>query len=64
MFGGYAPTVWCLLAFIGLIFAWPKYGNLIATAIIAVIWGFAMFAVNIVIAVLHALGCKENNVHP
>jgi hypothetical protein len=56
MLGGYALIVWCLLAFIGLILAWPKYGNLIATAIIAVIWGLAMFAVNIVIAVLHAVG--------
>lgn len=56
--GGHALIVWCLLALIGLILAWPKYGKLIATAIIAVIWGLAMLAVNIVIAVLHAVGMQ------
>jgi|tagenome__1003787_1003787.scaffolds.fasta_scaffold20160591_2 hypothetical protein len=31
----------------GLIIAWPKYGNVIATAIIAVLWALALCVVNL-----------------
>jgi hypothetical protein len=64
MLGDYALIAWCFLAFIGLILAWPKCGSLIATATIAVIWGFAMVAMNIVIAVLHALRMQRESCSP